>query len=337
MSGVLASPVAQVAIPVVAALILMLTTGLVLIYMIRKVLGHLHLRYGPNRVGPLGTLQTVADVFKLIAKEDFRPTATDKWLFRLAPAVVFVPSFMAFMPLAFSGSWRLSNLDTGALYILAVGSFVPIGILMAGWSSNSKWSLLGGMRAAGQQIAYEVPLLLSVLTPVMMAGSMNMTAIVNAQAGTWYGIPRWFWLPHIIGFVLFIIAGLAETNQTPFDMSEAESELITGFANEYSGMRFAFMFLAEFTNMFIISALGVTLFFGGWLVPWFDQAPWAITIAPVVFMIKVYVGIFVMMWIRGTLPRIRIDQMLAFAWKGLIPVSLAWVVLFAIIVRVVRL
>lgn len=331
------NPWLQVLITVVAALVLMLLTGLILIYMIRKVLGHMHIRIGPNRVGPFGLLQTLMDVLKLVAKEDFRPTKADKWLFRLAPAVVFVPSFMAYMPLAFSDQLRFSNLDTGLLYVLAVGAMVPIGILMAGWSSNSKWSLIGGMRAAGQQIAYEVPLLLSVLTPVMVAGSMNMSAVVNAQSGLWLGfLPKWFFLPQIVGFLLFVIAGLAETNQTPFDMSEAESELITGFANEYSGMRFAFMFLAEFSNMFIISALGVTLFFGGWLIPWWTPAPGiAVWLYPIVFILKVYVGIFVMMWIRGTLPRIRIDQMLAFAWKGLIPVSLAWVVLFAVVVRLV--
>jgi NADH-quinone oxidoreductase subunit H len=334
MSEFLMLPWVRVLVSLVSALILMLTTGLILIYMLRKVLAHLHLRPGPNRVGPLGLLQTVADVFKLLSKEDFRPTQSDPGLFMLAPALIFVPSFMAFLPFAFSDTLRFSNLNTGLVFVLAMGAMVPIGILAAGWSSNSKWSLIGGMRAAGQQIAYEVPLLLSVVTPVMIAGSINMTDLVNAQGGSWMGfLPRWFFLPHIIAFVIFLIAGLAETNQTPFDMSEAESELIVGFANEYSGMRFALMFLAEFTNMFIISALGVTVFFGGWLLPWIATPAW---LAPFVFMFKTYVGIFVMMWIRGTLPRIRIDQMLAFGWKFLIPVSLGWVVLFAIIMRTVR-
>jgi NADH-quinone oxidoreductase subunit H len=334
------SPAVAVILRVLAALGLLLMNGVVLILMLRKVLGHLHIRLGPTRVGPWGMLQTVADVVKLLSKEDFRPSAADTWLFRLAPVLVFVPSFMAYLPLAFSPTWRFTSLDTGLLFIMAVSSLVPIGVVMAGWASNSKWSLLGGLRAAGQQIAYEVPLLLSVLTPVMLAGSLDMRVLVEAQSGTWlFGlVPRWFAFgPQIVAFVLYAISAQAETSQTPFDMSEAESELITGFANEYSGMRFAFMFLAEFSNMFIVSAVGVTLFFGGWLVPWADRDPIALSLAPVVFMIKVYVGIFVMMWIRGTLPRIRVDQLLSFAWKRLIPISLAWVVVFAIALRVVKL
>jgi NADH-quinone oxidoreductase subunit H len=331
------SVLATVAVRVLASLVLLLVNGVVLILMLRKVLGHLHIRLGPTRVGPRGAFQTVADVLKLLTKEDFRPSATDKWLFRLAPLVVFVPSFMAYCVFAYSPTLRVTDLDSGLLMVLAISSLVPIGIMMAGWASNSKWSLLGGMRAAGQQIAYEVPLLLAVLGPVMMAGSLRMADIVAAQRGVWFGVlPRWFVLPQLVAFVLFAIAGQAETNQTPFDMSEAESELVTGFANEYSGMRFAFMFLAEFSNMFIISAIGVTVFFGGWLLPWIDDTGWAATVAPLVFVIKVYLGIFVMMWIRGTLPRIRIDQMLSFSWKMLIPVSLAWVTLSAVVFRLVR-
>jgi len=331
-------PLPMALVHVLVALALLLVNGVVLILMLRKVLGHLHLRLGPTRVGPFGLLQTVADVFKLLTKEDFRPSATDKWMFRIAPVLVFVPSFMAYLVLAFSPTWRLSDLDTGVLFVMAIGSLVPIGIMMAGWASNSKWSLLGGMRAAGQQIAYEIPLLLSVLGPVMLAGSLNMTDIVNAQRGVVFGfLPRWFVFgPQLIAFVIYAIAAQAETSQTPFDMSEAESELITGFANEYSGMRFAFMFLAEFSNMFIVSAIGVTLFFGGWLVPWADSSPLAAALGPAVFMLKTYLGIFVMMWIRGTLPRIRIDQMLSFSWKLLIPVSLVWVTASAVVMRLAR-
>lgn len=329
------SPLAIAAIRALIGLVLLLVNGVVLIYMLRKVLGHLHLRVGPMRVGWHGVLQTVADVIKLLTKEDFDPGMTDRWLFRLAPAVVFVPSFMAYVALAFgpSAAMRFSNLDTGLFYAFAIMSIVPIGILMAGWASNSKWSLLGGMRATAQQIAYEVPLLLSALSVVMVAGSMNLTDIVNAQQGTWAGIlPRWFVIPLLPGFVLFLIASLAELNQTPFDMSEAESELVAGFANEYSGMKFAFMFLAEFSNSFVISALAVTMFFGGWLLPWVPPHVTA-PIAPLVFLAKTYFGIFVLMWIRGTLPRIRIDQLLTFGWKGLIPVSLAWVLLVGTLVK----
>ena len=329
------SPLAISILRALAALGLMLLNGVVLIYMLRKVLGHLHLRLGPMRVGWHGIFQTTADVVKLLTKEDFDPGMTDRGLFRLAPAVVFVPSFMAYLALAFgpSAGWRFSDLDTGLFYAFAVLSLVPIGILMAGWASNSKWSLIGGMRATAQQIAYEVPLLLSALGVVMVAGSMNLSDIVASQQGTWLGVlPRWHFLVQLPGFVLFLIASLAELNQTPFDMSEAESELVAGFANEYSGMKFAFMFLAEFSNSFIISALAVTLFFGGWLVPFVSSEAVA-PIAPVVFLIKTYLGIFVLMWIRGTLPRIRIDQLLAFGWKGLIPVSLGWVLVVGVMVK----
>ena len=315
----------------VAMVALLLVNGVVLIYMLRKVLGHLHLRIGPNRVGPFGLLQTTNDVIKLLTKEDLRPEAADAWLFNIAPFLVFVPSFMAYIPLVFGPDLAVTNLDTGILLVFAVLSLVPIGVMMAGWASNAKWSLIGGMRAAGQQIAYEIPLLLSVLGSVMMAGSMDPAKIVAAQAGTWFGfIPRWFVIPQIVAFVVYVIAAQAETQQTPFDMSEAESELITGFANEYGGMRFGFLYLAEFSNMFIVAAIGTMLFFGGWQLPWVATPGWA---APFVFMFKTYLGIFTMMWARGSLPRFRVDQMLAFCWKRLIPISLVWVVVWATIQR----
>jgi len=240
------------------------------------------------------------------------------------------------MVLVFGPDLAVTQLDTGILVVFAVLSLVTLGVVMAGWASNSTWSLIGGMRAAGQQIAYEVPLLLSALGPILMAGSMNPAEIVAAQSGVWFGfIPRWFILPQFVAFVIYAIAAQADTQQTPFDMSEAESELITGFANEYGGMRFGFLFLAEFSNMFIVSALGVALFFGGWYVPFLTENPVALSLAPLVFMIKTYIGIFVMMWARGSLPRIRVDQLLAFAWKVLIPVSLVWVVIWACIQRLV--
>jgi NADH-quinone oxidoreductase subunit H len=314
-----------------AMLGLLLVNGVMLIYMLRKVLGHLHLRVGPNRVGPWGLLQTTNDVIKLLTKEDLRPASADMWLFNIAPFLVFVPSFMAYLVLTFGPGLAVTSLDTGALLVFALTSLVPLGTLMAGWASNSKWSLLGGMRAAGLQIAYEVPLLLSAIGPVMMAGSLDPVAIVAAQSGTWFGfIPRWFVLPQVIAFVVYAISSQAETQQTPFDMSEAESELITGFSNEYGGMRFSFMYLAEFSNLFVVSAVGTILFFGGWQLPWLATPAW---LAPIVFIGKTYTGIFVMMWARGSLPRFRIDQMLSFCWKRLIPISLAWVVVWACIQR----
>jgi NADH-quinone oxidoreductase subunit H len=330
------SPWLSILVKVLAALLLMLLNGVVLIWMLRKVLGHLHLRIGPNRMGPFGLLQTSMDVVKLLTKEDFIPAQADKWLFTIAPFVVFVPSFMAYAALPFSPTLGFADLDGGLLYTFAVLSLIPIGVMMAGWASNSKWSLLGGMRAAAQQISYEVPLLLSVLPVAMLAGSLNLAEIVRSQQGVWLGfIPRWYIIPQFVGFLLFLVAGLAELNQTPFDMSEAESELISGFANEYSGMRFGFMFLAEFSNSFIIAALGATLFFGGWLIPGLERNPLALQLGPIVLLIKTYAGIFVLQWIRGTLPRIRIDQMLAFGWKALIPISLAWLMLSGVLIKAV--
>jgi NADH-quinone oxidoreductase subunit H len=328
------SPI-SILVSALVALVLMLANGVVLIYMLRKVLGRLHLRIGPNRVGPWGVLQTSMDVVKLLTKEDFIPSAADRGLFRLAPYMVFVPSFMAYAALAFGPNVAFSHLDTGLLYVFAILSVVPIGIMMAGWASNSKWSLLGGMRAAAQQISYEVPLLLSVVPIVMLSGSMNLSRIVESQQGFWLGfIPRWYvFSPQFIGFGLFLVAALAELNQTPFDMSEAESELIAGFSNEYSGMRFGLLFLSEFSNSFVISALAVTLFFGGWLVPGLEQNALALTLGPLVFLIKTYAVIFVLMWIRGTLPRVRIDQMLSLGWKALIPLSLVWIMLTGILMR----
>jgi NADH-quinone oxidoreductase subunit H len=321
---------------VLAALGLMLANGVILILMLRKVLARFHVRIGPNRVGPKGLLQTVADVGKLLTKEDFAPRAVDRWLFTLAPIAIFVPAFAAYAAIPFSDTWIIADLETGVLYTFAALSLIPIGILMAGWASSNKWSLLGGMRAAAQQIAYEVPLLLSAIPVIMLAGTMNMAVISDAQQGVWAVVPRWY-IFHPIGFgafLLFLVAALAELNQTPFDMSEAESELVAGFATEYSGMRFGFQFLAEFSNEFIVSALAVVLFFGGWTLP-FLPVEWTASIAPVVFVIKVYIGIFVLMWIRGTQPRIRIDQLLSLGWKALIPLSLVWITFTGVLLKVV--
>jgi len=327
---------ASIALRAVLALALMLANGVVLIYMLRKVLAHLHLRLGPMYRGWHGVLQTTNDIVKLLTKEDFVPSAADKWLFTIAPLMVFVPSLMAYLALPFGPSLRFANLDGGLLYTFAVMSLVPLGVMMAGWASNSKWSLIGGMRAAAQQISYEVPLLLSTMGVVLMAGSLNLSEIVRSQQGFWLGvIPRWYILPQLGGFAIFLVAGLAELNQTPFDMSEADSELIAGFSNEYSGMRFGFLFLAEFSNSFVVSALAVTLFFGGWLIPGLEQNAVALSLAPVVFVIKTYIGIFVFMWIRGTMPRIRIDQMLSLGWKGLIPLSLGWLMITALLLKAV--
>ncbi len=316
-----------------AALGLMLLNGVVMIYMLRKVLARLHIRLGPMDNGPWGMFQTVFDVLKLLTKEDPTPRAADKALFFLAPAIVFVPSVMAYMVLPFSRTWVIVDLPYGLLFIFAVMSIVPLGILAAGWSSNNKWSIIGAMRVVGSQVTYEVPMLLAALPIVMMSGSLSLSDIVAAQSGTFLWIlPRWFaW--NVPSLVLFFIAGLIESGQTPFDLAEGESELVAGFSTEYAGMKFGLLYLAEFSNVFLFSALLVTLFFGGWQIPW---VPAELTqpIAPIVFMIKTYLGIFFIFTIRGTLPRLRVDQMLATGWKVLLPASLAWVMVTGFLMKI---
>ncbi len=327
------SAVLSALLPVLAALGLMLVNGVVLIYMLRKVLGHLHLRLGPVHVGPKGLVQTTADVLKLLSKEDVTPNGVDRWMYVLAPVIVFIPSLMAYAAIPFSETLRITRLETGLLYTFAVLSLVPLGVIMAGWASANKYSLIGGLRAAAQQVAYEVPLLLSVLPVVMIVGSLDLAEIVAFQTGVWLGfIPRWFIILLLPSFVIFLIAALCELNQTPFDMSEAESELVAGFATEYSSMKFGLIFLSEFSNSFVISALAVTLFFGGWTLPFVPELLVA-PIAPVIFVLKTYIGIFVLMWIRGTLPRVRIDQLMNLGWKWLIPISLAWIMLVGVVVK----
>jgi NADH-quinone oxidoreductase subunit H len=317
----------------VAALGLMLLNGVVMIYMLRKVLARLHVRLGPMDNGPCGMFQTVFDVLKLLTKEDPTPKAVDRWLFFLAPVIVFVPSLMAYIVLPFSATWVIADLPLGLLFMFAVMSVIPLGILAAGWSSNNKWSMVGAMRVVGSQITYEVPMALAALPVVMMSGSLSLGDIVRAQSGTVLGvIPHWFVL-NLPAFVLFFIAGLIESGQTPFDLAEAESELVAGFATEYSAMKFGLLFLSEFSNVFVFSALTVTLFFGGWQVPWVSAAL-VQPIAPVVFMLKTYLVIFFVMTIRGTLPRVRVDQLLALGWKFLLPVSLAWVMITALIIKI---
>jgi len=320
---------------VLAGVGLMLMNGVVMIFMLRRVLGRLHQRLGPIHVGPQGLLQTPMDVIKLLTKEDITPANADKALYFIAPAVVFIPSLMAYAAIPFSQTWRITDLDTGLLYTFSVLTFVSISLFMAGWASASKWSLIGGMRSVAQQVAYEVPLLLSVIPIVMYVGSLNLGDIAEAQAGTWLGfIPQWFITNPLFWptFVIFIISVLIKINMTPFDMSEAESELVTGFATEYSSMKFGLFFLSEFSNSFIASAIAVTLFFGGWTLPFVPDEILA-PIAPVVFMLKVYIGIFIMMWIRGTLPRVRIDQLMHLGWKALIPAALAWILICGVVMK----
>ncbi|NTW29272.1 MAG: NADH-quinone oxidoreductase subunit NuoH [Coriobacteriia bacterium] len=314
------SPWLIAALRFVAALGLLLVNGVVMIWMLRKVLAFLHLRLGPMEQGPHGVFQTLFDVVKLLTKEDITPRAVDRWLHFLAPAIVFVPSLMAYIVLPFSKTWVVADLSLGLLFGFAIMSLIPLGILMAGWSSNNKWSLIGAMRVVGAQITYEVPMLLAALPVVMMAGSLNMNTIVAAQSHVWFVV-------NLPAFILFFIAGLIESGQTPFDLIEADSELVSGYATEYSAMKFGLLFLSEFSNVFVFSAMMVTLFFGGW------QGGFGIIPAPVVFMLKTYIGIFILMTIRGTMPRVRVDNLLALGWKFLLPASIAWTMITAFVLK----
>jgi NADH-quinone oxidoreductase subunit H len=284
-------------------------SAMFLIWWERKVSAHIQNRYGPMRVGWHGALQSVADVIKLLLKEDIRPTKADAWVWWLAPFFAVVPSVMAFVVIPFSKELIPRDLNIGVLYIMAITSVCVIGIFMAGWGSNNKYSLLGGMRAAAQIISYELPLILSMITVVMVANSLSMQKIVEAQSRCWF-----IFHPNLaLAGLIYIIAATAEVNRTPFDIPEAESELVAGFHTEYSGMKFAMFFLGEYTNVFIVSAIATTLFLGGWKGPLLPPIAW--------FLIKTYGIITFLMWVRWTFPRLRVDQLMGFAWKFLTPVS----------------
>ena len=291
---------------------------LVLVLAERKVAARFQNRTGPMRVGPWGTLQTLADGIKLIFKEDFIPPQGDKLLFLLAPYVIFACSFAVFAAIPFGQNILVSDFNIGIFYIMAISSVIVMGVIMAGWSSNSKWSLLGSLRSAAQIVSYEIPLGLSILTVVMLVGSLGMKDIVTSQEN---GFFSWliFRSPFtFIAFFIFFISSIAEVNRTPFDLPEAESEIVAGFHTEYSGMRFALFFIAEYANMFAVSAIAVTLFLGGYegILPGYDFMGGFPG-----FVIKTLGLVFLMMWLRWTLPRLRVDQLMNLCWKYFIPIS----------------
>jgi NADH-quinone oxidoreductase subunit H len=370
-----------------AVLLMSIPTAFLIIYMEMKVIALMNLRIGPDRVGPFGSLLSVLHGLKVLAKEDFSPTGADRLVFTLAPVVVFMSTVMALLVIPFAPGLFGQNMNIGLLYFFAVGGMTVVGLLMAGWSSFNKYSLLGGLRSAAQVISYEIPLTLSVVGLLMLAGTMSINQIAVNQAG-WFS--DWYVFKQPLGALIFFIAATAEANRTPFDLTEADSEIVAGFATEYSGMRFGFFFFAEYVNVFVISALMVTLFFGGWNAPF--PWPWPVTlnvdpgslgiglliliaIVPVLgtlifaapfwmansrmpawqalvigfvlfnllavvaiggiayvgldwvagllwFLGKTYAFVFTFVWMRGTLPRVRIDQLMGFAWKWLLPASL---------------
>jgi NADH-quinone oxidoreductase subunit H len=393
-------PIVRFVVAVTVVLLMTIPTAFLIIYMEMKVIALMNLRIGPDRVGPFGSLLSVVHGLKVLMKEDFTPTGADSLVFTWAPVVVYLASVMSLLVIPFSKGLFGADLNLGLLYFFAIGGLSVVGLLMAGWSSYNKYSLLGGLRAAAQVVSYEIPLTLSVVGLMLLAGTMSLNKIVEQQAG-WF--TDWYIIQQPLGALIFFIAATAEANRTPFDLTEADSEIVAGFATEYSGMRFGFFFFAEYVNVFIVSALFVTLFLGGWNAPFpfpqigVDIDPrsfnigllFIVGLAPVVltlvfaapfyllssrvkwwhallagfvlanlfiiallgawayigldwvagilwFMGKTYVFVFTFVWMRGTLPRVRIDQLMDFAWKWLLPVSLLNLFVTAAAIVIVR-
>ena len=297
----------------------------IFIYFERRIAGRMMSRIGPNRVGPQGVLQFLADALKLIVKEDIIPDAADRPLFKLAPYLMAMGVFAGYAVLPFSHRLIGADLNIGVLYVLAITSISVVGILMSGWASNSKWSLFGGMRAAAQIVSYEIPTAMAIMPAVMLAGTMSTQGIIAAQGGAPW---NWFIFHSPMMFILFFvyfISALAEGSRTPFDLPEAESELVSGYNTEYSGFRFAAYFLAEFSNTWIAAAVGTIVFLGGWQIPFVDPSEingfWLEALSLVVFFAKTLCLVFVIIQLRWTLPRVRVDQMMTMCWKYLVPIA----------------
>jgi NADH-quinone oxidoreductase subunit H len=294
-------------------------------YSERKIIGFMQERLGPNRVGPSGILQPIADVVKLLTKEVIVPSNANKGLFLSAPMIMLVPSLLVWSVIPLSEFFVISNINAGLLFILALTSLSVYGVILAGWASNSKYAFLGSMRSAAQIIAYEIAMGFALVGVLMAAGSLNLQEIIISQKG---GILNWYWLPLFPLFIIYLIAGIAETNRAPFDVSEGESEIVAGFHVEYSGVAFAMFFLAEYMNLILISTLVSIMFFGGWLSPfestWFENifsfVPGFIWLA-----IKTLLFIFLFLWLRATLPRYRYDQIMRLGWKIFLPITLIWI------------
>ena len=325
-------PLWLVAIKAVAIFTLLLLMTLFMIWFERRVVGRMQHRPGPNRVGPFGLLQSLADGLKLVFKEDIRPVMADKWIYILAPIIAGIPGFLAFavIPIGPEVSifgertlLQLADVPVGVLVVLAAASIGVYGIVLAGWSSGSPYPLLGALRSAAQVISYEIAMGLAIVTVVLLAGSLSTSEIVSAQEKLWFAILT------APGFVIYVLAMVGETNRAPFDLPEAESELVGGFHTEYSSMKFGLFYLAEYVNMIAVSAFATTLFLGGWRAPWpLSQFAWANTgWLPVIwFVAKTLMFLFLYVWLRGTLPRLRYDQFMRLGWKALVPIALVWLV-----------
>lgn len=293
----------------------------------RKVIGYIQIRLGPNRVGFRGLLQPIADALKLLFKEVLIPSNANRFLFLAAPVLAFVPAMLVWAAVPFGPDVAISNMNAGLLYVLAVAGLGVYGIIIAGWASNSKYAFLGALRAAAQLVAYEIAMGFALVGVLMLAQSLNLTKIVEAQAGA--GFWSWYWLPLFPFFLVYFISGVAETNRAPFDVAEGESEIVAGFHVEYSGMGFALFFLAEYANMIVVSILTTVLFLGGWYPP-FDVAPFTWVPGLIWLLLKTAFLLYVFLWIRATFPRYRYDQIMRLGWKVFIPITIAWIVVVGI-------
>ncbi|HET9481001.1 MAG TPA: NADH-quinone oxidoreductase subunit NuoH [Candidatus Polarisedimenticolia bacterium] len=347
--------IVELLIPAVKIAVVLGVVSLVVAYLTlleRKVLGFMQLRLAPRRVGPHGLLQPIADGIKLLIKEDLRPDGADKALFVLAPILSIIPAFAALAVLPFASAPFeifgytitpfITDVNIGVLYILAITSLGVFGIILGGWSSNSKYSVLGSLRSAAQMVSYEVPLGLAVIGALMMAGTASMVGIVEAQRqAAW-----WFFVPQIIGLFCYFISAVAETNRIPFDLPEAEAELVAGYQTEYAGMKFAFFMMAEYVNMIVVASVAATLWFGGWMRPFpnvealafLDWLNWAHPALSGIFWfsLKVFLILYVYIWLRGTFPRYRYDQLMRLGWKWLLPLSLANILLTGLLLLLTR-
>lgn len=320
-------------VKILALVIVVILSVAYLTYAERKVIGYMQGRLGPNRVGFKGLLQPFADVLKMLQKELILPTASNKFLFIIAPVISIGTALSAWAVIPVNSGWVIANINLGILYVLAMTSLGIYGVLIAGWASNSKYAMYGAIRASAQAISYEIAMGFALVGVMMAANSVNLSEIVMAQAG---GIWHWYWLPLLPLMVVYWISGVAETNRAPFDVAEGESEIVAGFHVEYSGIRFALFFLAEYANMILVSALAALMFLGGWLSP-FEHVPYLgewFAFVPGIVWLVIKMGFFLLMylWMRATFPRFRYDQIMRLGWKILIPVALIWIIVIALAV-----